>query len=135
MRLSAVVPLLLVAVLPFLEAFATFSATSRRPNEREIFVSSYGVKESQDEWLRQKGASTITIARQAALSLAAVMFLSQQFAVAVAPETYGFNHEYADPTHPECKQTFQVNKVGRTFKYTGTAVGDANDSTPRGCSY
>ncbi|KAL3925933.1 MAG: hypothetical protein SGILL_000076 [Bacillariaceae sp.] len=68
------------------------------------------------------------------LSFVAVFLLSQQAAVA-APEAYVFNHEYEDPSHPECKRKIQVNKDGNSFKYTGTAVGDKNDSTIRGCSY
>ncbi|KAL3930895.1 MAG: hypothetical protein SGARI_004349, partial [Bacillariaceae sp.] len=63
------------------------------------------------------------------------MMLTQQMAVAAAPDAYIFNHDYADPAHPECKRKIQVNRDGKSFKYSGTAVGDASDPTPRGCSY
>lgn len=70
------------------------------------------------------------------ISLALAVFLCTQQAAgagAVAPEAYVFNHEYADPLHPECKRKIQVNKDGQTFKYSGTAVGDP--AVSRGCTY
>jgi hypothetical protein len=77
--------------------------------------------------------SLINFAQQTAMSLAIVFLCSQHIAVAAAPEAFVFNHEYADPLHPECKRKIQVSKDGQSFKYTGTAVGETSDL--RGCTY
>ena len=45
-----------------------------------------------------------------------------------------FNHEYADPFHPLCKRKIEVNPDGKTFHYSGTAVGPKDDPVRRGCS-
>ncbi|KAG7347205.1 hypothetical protein IV203_006274 [Nitzschia inconspicua] len=65
----------------------------------------------------------------------AIFLCTQQAASAAALDAYVFNHEYADPLHPECKRKIHVNKDGKSFRYTGTAVGGKDDSILRGCSY
>jgi hypothetical protein len=53
-----------------------------------------------------------------------------------------YNHEYADPLHPLCKRRIDVSPDGKTFHYSGTAVGPKNDDDDlafnndprRGCS-
>eukprot|EP00977_Amphora_coffeiformis_P010841 scaffold2536_cov169-Amphora_coffeaeformis.AAC.34 len=57
--------------------------------------------------------------------------------VAVTPaNAFGssvFNHEYADPLHPLCDRKIEVAKDGKTFHYSGQAVGP-KDGVLRGCS-
>lgn len=60
-------------------------------------------------------------------------------AIAVTPaqavDSSVFNHEYADPFHPYCERKIEVAKDGKTFHYSGTAVGPKGDDGPlRGCS-
>mmetsp|Transcript_26933 Transcript_26933/g.57684 ORF Transcript_26933/g.57684 Transcript_26933/m.57684 type:complete len:254 (+) Transcript_26933:257-1018(+) len=45
-----------------------------------------------------------------------------------------FNHNYADPLHPECERKIQVNEDGLGFQYSGTAVGPKDDPVLRGCT-
>lgn len=45
-----------------------------------------------------------------------------------------YNHEYADPLHHSCKRRIEVSKDGKTFHYSGTAVGPKDDPVSRGCS-
>jgi len=45
-----------------------------------------------------------------------------------------FNHNYADPLHPECIRKIEVNKDGMGFHYSGTGVGQKDDSVLRGCT-
>jgi hypothetical protein len=75
------------------------------------------------------------VVQQTTLSFMAILLCTQDVATAAAPEAYVFNHEYADPLHPDCKRKIQVNKVGTSFKYTGTIVGEKSDSILRGCTY
>ncbi len=44
------------------------------------------------------------------------------------------NHDYSDPLHPQCRRTIQVDSDGKTFHYSGTAVGPKDDPVLRGCS-
>lgn len=46
-----------------------------------------------------------------------------------------FNHVYDDPLHPLCLRKIEVNQDGKTFHYSGTAVGPKDDPVLRGCSY
>jgi hypothetical protein len=46
-----------------------------------------------------------------------------------------FNQVYDDPLHPLCLRKIKVNQDGKTFHYSGTAVGPKEDSVLRGCSY
>jgi hypothetical protein len=76
------------------------------------------------------------VVQQTTLSVAAMLLCTQHVAMAAAPESYVFNHEYTDPLHPECKRKIQVTKDGMSFKYTGTAVGEKDDDAiMRGCTY
>lgn len=45
-----------------------------------------------------------------------------------------YNHEYADPLHPFCQRKIEVATDGKTFHYSGTAVGPKDDTVLRGCS-
>lgn len=45
-----------------------------------------------------------------------------------------FNHNYADPLHPECKRKIEVNKDSLGFHYSGTGVGPKDDPVLRGCT-
>ena len=47
-----------------------------------------------------------------------------------------FNGDYADPLHPLCERHIQVSSDGKTFHYSGTAVGpkDMKDPILRGCT-
>lgn len=45
-----------------------------------------------------------------------------------------YNNNYSDPLHPLCKRRIEVSKDGKTFHYSGTAVGPKGDPVLRGCS-
>ena len=45
-----------------------------------------------------------------------------------------FNGDYADPFHPLCERHLDVSADGKTFHYSGTAVGPKNDPVLRGCT-
>jgi hypothetical protein len=45
-----------------------------------------------------------------------------------------FNHDYSDPLHPLCNRRIEVLDDGKSFHYTGTAVGPKDDPVLRGCS-
>jgi hypothetical protein len=57
-------------------------------------------------------------------------------AAAASPDAFIFNHEYADPLHPNCQRKIEVNQDGKSFHYSGTAVGPKNYNDPvlRGCT-
>jgi hypothetical protein len=50
------------------------------------------------------------------------------------PDASVFNHEYADPLHPECKRKIEVSRDRQNFHYSGTAVGPKDDPILRGCT-
>jgi len=54
--------------------------------------------------------------------------------VANAGDPFLFNGDYADPFHPYCERHLKVSQDGKTFQYTGTAVGPKDDPVLRGCS-
>lgn len=54
--------------------------------------------------------------------------------VQVPEDVTVLNHQYSDPLHPHCRRTIQVDKDGKTFHYSGTAVGLKDDPVLRGCS-
>ena len=62
------------------------------------------------------------------------------FTVAVTPvnaiDSSVYNHDYADPLHPLCNRKIEVAKDGKTFHYSGTAVGpEGKEDRPLlGCS-
>ena len=62
------------------------------------------------------------------------------FASMVPLPSYGttpasiLNHDYADPFHPFCNRKIEVSKDGKSFHYSGTAVGPKGDEVLRGCS-
>lgn len=45
-----------------------------------------------------------------------------------------YNHDYGDPFHPLCKRRIEVSVDGKSFHYSGTAVGPKDDPVRRGCS-
>jgi len=45
-----------------------------------------------------------------------------------------YNHDYADPLHPLCDRKIEVSRDGKTFHYSGTAVGPKDDPILRACS-
>jgi hypothetical protein len=45
-----------------------------------------------------------------------------------------FTNDYADPFHPLCKRHIEVSANGKTFHYSGTAVGPKDDPVRRGCT-
>ena len=45
-----------------------------------------------------------------------------------------YNNDYADPFHPLCARKIEVSSDGKSFHYSGTAVGPKGDSVLRGCS-
>ena len=45
-----------------------------------------------------------------------------------------FTNDYGDPFHPLCERHIQVSPDGKTFHYSGTAVGPKNDPVLRGCT-
>jgi hypothetical protein len=45
-----------------------------------------------------------------------------------------YTNDYSDPFHPLCKRHIQVVRDGKSFRYSGTAVGKKNDPIERGCS-
>jgi hypothetical protein len=45
-----------------------------------------------------------------------------------------YTNDYSDPLHPICERHIVVNPDGKTFHYTGTAVGPKNDPVLRGCT-
>lgn len=45
-----------------------------------------------------------------------------------------FNGDYADPFHPLCERHIEVSADGKSFHYSGTAVGPKGDPVLRGCS-
>ncbi len=62
------------------------------------------------------------------------LLLSAQFASPSHAIESVFNHEYSDPLHPLCNRRIEVLDDGKTFHYTGTAVGPKDDPVLRGCS-
>jgi hypothetical protein len=64
------------------------------------------------------------------------LFVSASLAVlpahAVNPSI--FTNDYSDPFHPLCERHIQVDDGGKTFHYSGTAVGPKDDPVLRGCS-
>lgn len=58
-------------------------------------------------------------------------------AVAATPaagDPFVFTGDYADPFHPYCERHLTVRTDGKSFQYTGTAVGPKDDTVLRGCS-
>lgn len=47
---------------------------------------------------------------------------------------YTMNGDYADPLHPQCERHIEVAANGKSFHYSGTAVGPKDDTVLRGCS-
>lgn len=45
-----------------------------------------------------------------------------------------YTNDYSDPLHPLCERHIVVNDNGKTFHYSGTAVGPKGDPILRGCS-
>lgn len=45
-----------------------------------------------------------------------------------------FTNKYGDPLHPMCKRQIVVSGDGKSFQYSGTAVGPKNDPVLRGCT-
>lgn len=45
-----------------------------------------------------------------------------------------FTNDYSDPLHPQCRRHIEVNADGKSFHYSGTAVGSEEDPVLRGCS-
>lgn len=45
-----------------------------------------------------------------------------------------FTNEYSDPFHPLCKRRIEVSADGKSFHYSGTAVGPKDDPVRRGCT-
>lgn len=65
----------------------------------------------------------------------AILALSVAITPANALDSAIFTNEYADPFHPNCERKIQVSKDGKTFHYSGTAVGPKGEEGPlRGCS-
>ena len=62
------------------------------------------------------------------------VLLSVQFASPSQAVDSIFNHEYSDPLHPLCNRRIEVLDDGKSFHYTGTAVGPKDDPVLRGCS-
>jgi hypothetical protein len=53
---------------------------------------------------------------------------------AYAVDAQIFTNDYADPFHPLCQRHVEVFKDGKSFHYSGTAVGPKGDTVLRGCS-
>jgi hypothetical protein len=71
------------------------------------------------------------------LSISFSMFLmaaSPAFAGGDAFDPSLFTNDYSDPLHPMCKRHIEVAADGKTFHYSGTAVGPKDDPVLRGCS-
>lgn len=68
-----------------------------------------------------------------------ILFWSLQF-FGISPAAYAidnpfvYSNDYADPFHPLCERRIVVAPDGRTFQYSGTAVGPKDDPVRRGCS-
>jgi hypothetical protein len=140
MRRSTVLPILLLwltsvgacQVLAFIPLGQLTTAKTRfceRPNHLNMAVPlRNSVKNEALHFLQG-------VIQQTVFTVVVILLCTQQVAMAAAPEAYVFNHEYADPLHPECKRKIQVSMDGKRFKYTGTAAGEKNDATVRGCTY
>ena len=71
------------------------------------------------------------------LSLCILSTLSMpSLAVTVTGKSDPMNYQgdYADPFHPYCERHIKVASDGKSFHYSGTAVGPKGDAVLRGCS-
>jgi hypothetical protein len=110
---------LLVSVIIILSAEA-FQPALRRPSPPTTTQAS-----SSTHW-HQRVTTTIL-----------PVFLAGTLAIspALAVDSTVFNNEYADPFHPFCHRKIEVSRDGKTFHYSGTAVGPKGEEGPlRGCS-
>lgn len=81
-------------------------------------------------------ASTIVAVATAAV-LSGPVFAAAATATPVPPIRVAasvFTNNYGDPFHPHCQRRIQVSPDGRTFSYSGTAVGPRDDPVRRGCT-
>jgi hypothetical protein len=54
---------------------------------------------------------------------------------ALAFDAKTFTNDYIDPFHPQCRRHIEVAKDGKTFRYSGSAVGPKSESdVKRGCT-
>ena len=66
---------------------------------------------------------------------ATLMFAAMNLPVnAQGIDPFVYNNNYSDPYHPMCKRRIEVSPDGKTFHYSGTAVGPKDDPALRGCS-
>lgn len=56
------------------------------------------------------------------------------FAATAGINSMNYQGDYADPFHPYCERHIDVASTGKTFHYSGTAVGPKGDTVLRGCS-
>jgi len=82
-----------------------------------------------------KDSIVATCTRAAASAfLAACMMGAASSPAAAADDATVLNHNYADPLHPLCERKIEVAADGKTFHYSGTAVGPKGDTVLRGCT-
>ncbi len=69
--------------------------------------------------------------------LSSLVFASLLFSVgqpSFALDPFIYTNEYDDPLHPLCERRIKVAQDGKTFHYSGTAVGPKGDPILRGCT-
>jgi len=94
-------------------------------------TSSSTLRAVQQQEEKQKSLSAQNIAASLAPAFFALMVT---ITPAQAIDNSVFNHDYADPLHPLCNRKIEVAKDGKTFHYSGTAVGPKDGGILRGCS-
>jgi hypothetical protein len=100
------------------------SATKERKiSTHSTFVSKHGL---------ETGINSIRRMSLLGILIVPLFFTVCQPSFALDPFIYA--NEYEDPLHPLCERRIQVAEDGKTFHYSGTAVGPKGDPIRRGCT-
>jgi hypothetical protein len=114
----------LVTVVTLLcSAFSCKAFLVTTPSQKVVKTCCYALEDNQDtSWKLPPFLCSLLVSA----SLAVLP------AHAVDPSIY--TNDYSDPFHPLCERHIQVIDGGKTFHYSGTAVGPKDDPVRRGCS-
>jgi hypothetical protein len=108
---------------------------SKNSNEEEFRPFDSVTKIIHSTLVSKHGLETCinSIRRMSLLGIVPLFFtLCQQPSFALDP--YIYTNEYEDPLHPLCERRITVAEDGKTFHYSGTAVGPKGDPILRGCT-
>jgi hypothetical protein len=134
----------------------THALQQRHSFQHSAFISSsslFGLKDSNEEYHPSRSVSRkqniaqhttmvsnhglipfIPSTRQMLSLLVFAPLLLSVCQPSFALDPFIYTNEYEDPLHPLCERRIKVAEDGKTFHYSGTAVGPKGDPILRGCT-